>query len=172
MSRANQDGLYYRRFCPSVKCVSLPIRDRLSPRAAHSSMFAKAGIIYRTYAVLHLEMYFASGRAEQTTFFTKCLHVVQTFREKDHSVPCCRRRFCRSSGQTPGLHVNRVSPVIYRTYALDDQTGRLILVTACFAHSSKAKILLGLVHISRIIHTRYAVTDPKGHCASGRVEDS
>jgi hypothetical protein len=46
----------------------------------------------RTYAILHLEMYFASGRAEQTTFFTEFLHVVQKFREKDNSVPCGRRR--------------------------------------------------------------------------------
>ncbi len=64
----------------------------------------------RTYAVLHLAMYFASGRAEQTTVFPKFLHNMQKFREKDTSVPCCRRRIGLPSGETPGLHVHRVRP--------------------------------------------------------------
>jgi hypothetical protein len=48
------------------------------------------------------------------------LHVVQHFVKKKKSVPCCRRRFCRSPGETPGLMNHRVSPA---TLMLD-ATGR------------------------------------------------
>jgi hypothetical protein len=34
------------------------------------------------------------------------------FVKKEKSVPCCRRRFCRSPGETPGLMNDRVTPVI------------------------------------------------------------
>jgi hypothetical protein len=40
------------------------------------------------------------------------LHKVQHFCEQEKSVPCCRRRFYRSPGETPGLMNQRVSPVI------------------------------------------------------------
>jgi hypothetical protein len=32
--------------------------------------------------------------------------------KKDQNVPCCRRRFCRVPGETPGLMNHRVRPVI------------------------------------------------------------
>jgi hypothetical protein len=73
---------------PCCRRRRLPLWEHMSDLYAHRV----SPVMYRTYAVLHLETYFASGRAEQTTFFTKFLHNVQKFREKDHSVPCCRRR--------------------------------------------------------------------------------
>jgi hypothetical protein len=53
-----------------------------------------------------------------TFFFIKMLHCVQRFYEKEIKVPCCRRRFCRSPGETPGLINDRVSPVNSRSYAV------------------------------------------------------
>jgi hypothetical protein len=44
-------------------------------------------------------------------FFTKMLHFVQHFCEKETKVPCCRRRIEIPRGQTSGLHVHRVRPV-------------------------------------------------------------
>ncbi len=38
--------------------------------------------------------------------------------ERKKGVPCCRRRFCRSPGETPGLHSNRVTRVNDRSYAV------------------------------------------------------
>jgi hypothetical protein len=56
-------------------------------------------------------------------FFTKILHFVQNFCEKDQKVPCCRRRFCRSPGETPGLMNHRVTRVNYTRYAVPLREG-------------------------------------------------
>jgi hypothetical protein len=53
----------------------------------------------------------------------KKIHVVNFFVTKINSVPCCRRRICRSPGETSGLHAHRVRPVIDRTYAVVDLAG-------------------------------------------------
>ncbi len=58
-------------------------------------------------------------------FFTKILHFVQNFCEKDQNVPCCRRRFCRSPGETPGLMNHRVTPVISGQVTGPAPSGRL-----------------------------------------------
>jgi hypothetical protein len=59
---------------------------------------------------------YAQGRLRQggrlPIFFTKMLHEVQHFYEKDKNVPCCRRRIWLLSRETSGLHVNGVTPVI------------------------------------------------------------
>ncbi|MFP4437019.1 MAG: hypothetical protein ACLFVO_07210 [Chloroflexaceae bacterium] len=48
-----------------------------------------SGFAGTTYAVTTLEGNFASGRVEETIFFTKNSHFVQIFCEKDKKVPCC-----------------------------------------------------------------------------------
>ena len=42
---------------------------------------------------------------------------------KKKKVPCCRRRIGLPSGETSGLHVNRVTCINYRTYAVVDPIG-------------------------------------------------
>jgi hypothetical protein len=57
---------------------------------------------------------YAQGRLRQcgrfSIFFTKN-SLCEFFCEKETKVPCSRRRFCRSPGETSGLHVNRVTCV-------------------------------------------------------------
>ncbi len=60
-----------------------------------------------------------AGR-NRTSLFTHMLHIVQHVCEQDQNVPCCRRRGRPPSGQTSGLNVHRVSPVIYTRYAIAD----------------------------------------------------
>ena len=64
----------------------------------------------------------ASGRAEDSL---SCSHTICTLCKwcvnKKQNVPCCRRRFGCSSGQTPGLNAHRVTPVNYTSYAVGIQ---------------------------------------------------
>jgi hypothetical protein len=69
-------------------------------------------VIDRSYAVVDLAGDSASGRAEEIIFFTKNLHLVQIFGEKDQKVPCCRRRIGLPPGQMSSLWTHRVSRVI------------------------------------------------------------
>jgi hypothetical protein len=55
----------------------------------------------------------ASGRAEETRSFAQKNSQGEFFCAKEKSVPCCRRRFCRSPGETPGLMNDRVTSVNY-----------------------------------------------------------
>jgi hypothetical protein len=70
-------------------------------------------VINTSYAVTNPKGNFASGRAEQTGSFSRNFgSKSQNFVKKIDQVPRCRRRVCRSPGETPGLHVNRVTRVI------------------------------------------------------------
>jgi hypothetical protein len=62
------------------------------------------------------------GRRNQI-FFTKHFHKVKMFCEEDKNAPCCRRRFCRSPGETSGLMNHRVTRLKDRRYAVVDLAG-------------------------------------------------
>jgi hypothetical protein len=81
--------------------------------------------MYTSYAVVDLAGICLDNRPDSPPagwkipfFFTKMLHNVQHFCEKEKSVPCCRRRFCRSPGKTPSLMNDRVTPVFDKRSAL------------------------------------------------------
>jgi hypothetical protein len=56
-------------------------------------------------------------------FSQKFGSVSQIFVKKIKKVPCYRRRFCRSPGETSGLNVHRISPVSDTTYAVGSKSG-------------------------------------------------
>jgi len=91
---------------PCCRRRRLPLWEYVSDFYAHRVTC----VIDRTYAVLHLEMYFAFGRAEPTIFFTKMLHNVQHFCEKEQKctmLPQANRAF--GSGSGPEQTVPRTS---------------------------------------------------------------
>jgi hypothetical protein len=63
----------------------------------------------RTYAVVDLAGIYRDKRPDSPLAGWKISFL---FPEKDKKVPCCRRRFCRSPGETPGLMNDCVTPVI------------------------------------------------------------
>jgi hypothetical protein len=82
-------------------------------------------INYKSYAVsskpgVHLQERSDSPPAGRNgTFFFQNIWLSEpNVLEKDTKVPCCRRRIAFSSGQTPGLNADRVSPVNYTSYAV------------------------------------------------------
>ncbi len=78
----------------------------------------------RSYAVTEPKGHFASGRMEDSILnLTNILHFVQNVRQKEHHIPCCRRRIGLSAGETSGLRTHRVSRVIDTTYAVAHPKG-------------------------------------------------
>jgi hypothetical protein len=53
-----------------------------------------------------------SGRVEDSRSCSQKNSQREFFCEQETNVPCCRRRICRSPGETPGLMNHRVSRVI------------------------------------------------------------
>ncbi len=92
-----------------------PCRRRIGPWVQAHAWFGTdrvSPVSNTSYAVTNLKGNFASGRAEQTRSFSRNSgSKSQNFVKKIDHVPCCRRRFCRSPGETPGLNTHRVSPV-------------------------------------------------------------
>jgi hypothetical protein len=60
----------------------------------------------------------AAGRGQETRSFSQKNSRCEFFCEKEKSVPCCRRRVGLATGQTPGLHIHRVTAVNYMSYAV------------------------------------------------------
>jgi len=81
--------------------------------------------------------------------FHKNLHNVQVFVKKPDHVPCCRRRVCLLSGQTPGLYAHRVSRVNNTRYAVPDQAG----------HSASGRVVPDILFGEKV--ARSATFSPK-----------
>jgi hypothetical protein len=75
------------------------------------------------YVVTEPEDRWAAGRAEETGFFPKKCTQSTFLGKRINKYHSCRRRFCRSSGETLDLDSHRVPRVIYPTYAVPDQAG-------------------------------------------------
>jgi len=75
-------------------------------------------VIHTSYAVTNPKRNFASGRVEDSVFFTEMLHIVQHFCEKDKRIPCCRRRRLSLWEYMSDLYAHCVTPVNNTRYAV------------------------------------------------------
>jgi hypothetical protein len=110
---------FFQKGCPVPPC-----RRRIGPVVQADAWFGSnrvTPVIYTTYAIPPPEVDIApfddaQGRLRQGgrfySFSQKCCTECNIFVKKIKSVPCCRRRCCRSPGETPSLMNHRVTPVI------------------------------------------------------------
>ena len=106
---------------PCCRRRRLPLWEHMSDLYAHRV----TRVNNTRYVVPPWGTGFASGRAEETIFFHKNLHIVQIFVKKDKKVLCCRRRSWISGRSTDRNRLHRVTRVNYRTDAVVAPAGNL-----------------------------------------------